>query len=114
MEEKDYKIFLSPAATEEIKKQISKRNTLDVSVRLGIRGAGCSGYSYVLLFDDDSPSKKDILFEIDGIKILTDVKSIIYLNGCTLDWEKTLKYQGFKFINPNEAAKCGCGTSFSI
>jgi iron-sulfur cluster assembly protein len=114
MEENNYNIFLSPRAVEEIKKQIQRRKTPDVYIRLGVRGSGCSGFSYALQFDDKEPSTKDLQFDIDGVKVLVDIKSIVYLNNATLDWEHTLMFQGFKFVNPNESSKCGCGNSFNV
>lgn len=114
MENSDkYIVFVSSIAAEQVKKQLEKRKTPNSHLRLGIRGGGCSGFSYVLQFEDKEPSKKDLLFEVEGIKVLIDNKSILYLNKCTLDWESTLMYKGFKFINPNELSKCGCGHSFT-
>lgn len=110
----DYKIYVSPVAAEQIKKQLNKRNTPNGYLRCGVKGSGCSGFSYVLEFDDIDPRTKDIVFNIEGVNIVIDNKSIIYLNGCTLDWEKNLLKQGFKFINSNEKSKCGCGESFSV
>lgn len=114
VEKEKYSIMVSPRAAEQIKKQLVKRGTPDAYLRLGLRGGGCSGFSYVIAFEDSPPRTKDLLFEIDGVRVLVDAKSIIYLNGCTLDWEKTLMTQGFKFINPHEKSKCGCGTSFNV
>jgi iron-sulfur cluster assembly protein len=107
-------IIISNVAAEQIKNQLLKRGTPDSYLRLGVKGGGCSGFSYALLFEDDPPKDKDIVFKLEGIQVIIDRKSMIYLNGCTLDWEKTLMNQGFKFINPNETSKCGCGTSFSV
>lgn len=114
MEEKIYNISVSPKAAEQIKKQLIKRGTPESYLRLGVKGGGCSGYGYVIEFEDGSPREKDLLFEMEGVKVLIDKKSILYLNGTTLNWEKTLMHQGFKFTNPNEKSKCGCGTSFTV
>lgn len=113
MEDK-YEILVSPAAAEQIKKQFQHRGTPNAYLRLGVQGGGCSGYSYILKFEDSPPHNKDLLFTSQDINVIVDCKSIIYLNGLTLDWEHTLMCQGFKFINPNEISKCGCGTSFSV
>ena len=113
MEEKDFQIFVSPIALEQIKIQLVKRNTPTASIRLGVKGAGCSGLTYQIQFEDEAPKEKDLLFNIDNVRIIVDKKSILYLNGSTLDWEKTLLKQGFKFANPNEKSSCGCGESFS-
>lgn len=110
----DKTITISDAALIQVKKQLSKRDNPNGALRLGVRGGGCSGFSYALMFEDNEPSAKDLVFEFDGVKVFVDKKSIIYLNGCILEWEKTLMYQGFKFVNPNEASKCGCGHSFAV
>jgi iron-sulfur cluster assembly protein len=107
-------ITLSPKAIEMAKKQLGKRGTPDAAIRLGLRGGGCSGFSYVIEFSDDPPRQRDRVFSFDGVLVYVDPKSLIYLAGTVLDWEQTLMYQGFKFRNPNEAASCGCGHSFSV
>lgn len=109
-----YKISISVKAAEQIKLQLKKRGTPESYLRLGVKGSGCSGHSYFLQYEDSSPRAKDLVFDSEGINIIVDTKSIIYLNGSTLDWEKTLIHQGFKFINPQEKTKCGCGSSFTV
>jgi iron-sulfur cluster assembly protein len=111
---KNYQITVSPEAAKQVKLQLEKRGTPNAHLRLGVKGAGCSGYSYVIQFEDSAPREKDKLFQMHDISVVVDIKSLVYLNGCTLDWEKTLIHQGFKFINPNEKSKCGCGHSFSV
>lgn len=112
--EKTLQVFVSPTAAEQIKLQLEKRGTPNSYLRLGIKGGGCSGFSYVLQFEDDLPRDKDVVFEEHNVKIVVDKKSLVYLNGSTLDWEKTLLKQGFKFVNPNEKSTCGCGHSFTV
>lgn len=114
MEDRTYNISLSTKAAEQIKSQLNKRGTPEAYLRLGVKGGGCSGYAYVIQFEDNPPREKDLFFELEGVKILVDKKSILYLNGTVLNWEKTLMHQGFKFTNPNEKSSCGCGTSFSV
>ena len=101
-------------AASKIQEQLKKRKTPDSYLRLGIQGGGCSGYKYILKFEDDPPQDRDVVFEEHGIKVVVDKKSILYLNGSILDWEKTLMNQGFKFFNPNEKSTCGCGYSFTV
>ena len=65
------------------------------------------------------PRARDVVYDLkasngDDVRIVVDKKSLLYLNGATFDWEKTLMRQGFKFVNPNEKASCGCGTSFTV
>lgn len=112
--EKKREVFVSATAAEQIKKQLTKRGTPEAYLRLGIRGGGCSGFSYVLQFEDNPPKEKDILFEVEGVRVIVDSKSILYLNGATLDWESTMMNRGFKFLNPNEKSSCGCGHSFTV
>jgi iron-sulfur cluster assembly protein len=112
-------ITVSPKAVDAIARQLSKRGTPEASLRLGIRGGGCSGFSYVIEFHDGQPHGRDRVFNLvasDGtdVRVVVDPKSLLYLNGSVLDWEQTLMRQGFKFVNPNEQSGCGCGTSFSV
>lgn len=112
MELKDH-ISLTEAAREQIKIHLAKSSNPDYYLRLGVRGGGCSGFKYVIQFDAEA-FERDSLFEIDGVKLVIDQKSLPYLKGATLDWQKTLMGQGFKFINPQEESACGCGHSVSL
>jgi iron-sulfur cluster assembly protein len=105
---------VSPKAAEAIRKQLEKRGTPEASLRLGIRGGGCSGFNYVIEFHDGEPHSRDRVFVYDGVRVVVDKKSLLYLAGTTLDWEQTLMRQGFKFLNPNEKSSCGCGHSFTV
>jgi iron-sulfur cluster assembly protein len=107
-------IVVTPEAGAQIKLQLEKRNTPNARLRLGVKGAGCSGFTYVLQFEDNAPREKDFTFEAHGVGLIVDKRSLAYLNGTTLDWESTLMKQGFKISNPNEKSKCGCGHSFSV
>ena len=112
--EKTYQVSISELAASQVRKQLEKRGTPNAYLRLGLKGGGCSGYTYVIQYEDTAPKETDKTFQSNGINIVIDPKSILYLNGCTLDWEKNLLKQGFKFINPNEKTSCGCGHSFSV
>ncbi|MFO0756775.1 MAG: iron-sulfur cluster assembly accessory protein [Byssovorax sp.] len=112
-------IAVSPQAVEAIRMQLKKRGTPEGAIRVGIRGGGCSGFSYVIEFEDSPPRTGDLVLEFAEpdkatVRVICDKKSIIYLGGSVLDWEKTLMYQGFKFKNPQEASRCGCGHSFTV
>jgi len=112
-------ISVTPKAVEMIKKQIDKRGVPNTALRLGIRGGGCSGFSYVIEFHDGEPRGKDYVFDFaasDGtpVRVVVDKKSLVFLAGTELDWEQTLMQQGFKFRNPNEKTSCGCGHSFTV
>jgi iron-sulfur cluster assembly protein len=105
---------IAPEAAKFARHKLAQRGTPDAAVRLGIKGGGCSGFSYVIQFDDEPPRERDTVYEVEGIKFYVDKKSLIYLAGSMLDYEKTLMFQGFKFRNPNEATSCGCGHSFTV
>ncbi len=108
-------ISISDSAAAAARKQLEKRGTPGSMIRLGIRGAGCSGFTYVIEFEDGAPREgRDRVFEHDGVKFVVDRKSLLYLAGTQLDWEKKLMSQGFKFVNPNEKSSCGCGHSFTV
>jgi iron-sulfur cluster assembly protein len=116
-------IAVSPAAVDAIRRHLEKRGTPDAAIRVGIRGGGCSGFSYSIEFEDNPPRSGDLVleFELPGegdgkakVRVFCDKKSIIYLGGSVLDFEKTLMFQGFKFKNPQEATRCGCGHSFTV
>jgi iron-sulfur cluster assembly protein len=112
-------IVITQGAVDAVATQIAKRNIPGTALRVGIRGGGCSGFSYVIEFHDGEPRARDIVYDLKStggadVRIVVDKKSLLYLNGATFDWEKTLMRQGFKFINPNEKSNCGCGTSFTV
>jgi iron-sulfur cluster assembly protein len=107
-------VIISDGAVEYAKKRLAQRGTPDAAIRLGVRGGGCSGFSYVIEFSDDPPRDRDTVYEVGGVKFFVDKKSLVYLAGSLLDFEKTLVFQGFKFKNPQEASRCGCGHSFQV
>lgn len=98
--------FRSPVARE--------KNTAEegIFLRVGIKGGGCSGMSYLLEFEDKK-TPHDREFEIDGVTIVLDKKSYLYLNGTTIDYVEQGLTGGFMFSNPNAKSSCGCGTSFN-
>lgn len=110
---KPMSISVSPKAVVKAKEALVKRGTPGGMLRLGVKGGGCSGFSYVMEFADDARTR-DLVFEFDGLKVVVDPKSLVFLNGCTLDYEVKLMQHGFKFVNPNEQGGCGCGESFSV
>ncbi len=112
-------IAVSPEAVDAVRRHLAKRGTPDAAIRVGVRGGGCSGFSYAIEFDDDPPRQCDLVLEFEEagkakVRVLCDKKSILYLGGSVLDFEKTLMFQGFKFKNPQEATRCGCGHSFTV
>jgi len=107
-------ITLTETATREIK-TIIEQQELDgekVRLRVGVKGGGCSGFSYIL---DLTEQEKDTdeQFDHDGIKVVCDPKSYLYLNGTTIDFKDEIMGRGFVFNNPNASSTCGCGSSFN-
>ena len=102
-------------AAAQIKAQLAKRSqTNDTSgVRLGVKGGGCSGMSYVIEYCDQ-PRPRDQVFEVEGARVYVDPKSLIYLNGTPFDYVDTFQQKGFKFVNPQVKSECGCGESFAV
>ena len=112
-------VLVAKPAVDAIARQLQKRGTAESSLRVGIRGGGCSGFSYVIEYHDGPPHERDHVVDCvasDGskVRVLVDPKSLLYLNGSVLEWEQTLMHQGFKFANPNQKSSCGCGTSFTV
>ncbi len=107
-------LTITSGAADYARQKLAKRGTPEAAIRLGIKGGGCSGFSYVIEFSDDPPRERDRLLEVEGVRFYVDKKSMIYLAGSMLDYERTLMFQGFKFRNPQEATSCGCGHSFTV
>ncbi|WP_296056222.1 iron-sulfur cluster assembly protein IscA [uncultured Amphritea sp.] len=105
-------ITMTPAASDHVSKYLKTRGH-GFGVRLGVRTSGCSGMAYVLEFVDDIQDE-DQVFESDGVNIVIDPKSLLYLDGTELDFVKEGLNEGFKFNNPNVKNECGCGESFNI
>jgi iron-sulfur cluster assembly protein len=105
-------VELSPAAVQRVKEIQVEQSLPEAFLRMGVKGGGCSGLSYNLEFDTEK-GKHDKLFEVDGVKVVVDLKSYLYLNGSTLDYVKQGLTGGFTFINPKAKSSCGCGSSFT-
>ena len=106
-------ITLTPKAVEMAKKALERRGTPTAALRLGVKGGGCSGASYVIEFADKI-RERDHVLNFDGLSVVIDPKSMVYLRNSVLDYEVKLMEHGFKFRNPNEAKSCGCGQSFGV
>ena len=105
-------ISLTDAAADRIKQFLEKRGS-GLGLRLGVKTTGCSGMAYVLEFVAELDDH-DTVFEDKGVKIIVDPKSLTYLDGTELDFAREGLNEGFKFNNPNEADRCGCGESFTV
>lgn len=105
-------ITLTEAAVREVKRVMAAQNLSDAFLRIAVRGGGCSGLSYFLDFDTEL-GPHDRTFEVEGVKVVVDAKSYLYLNGSTLDYVANGLAGSFVFKNPNVRQTCGCGSSFS-
>ena len=106
-------VTLTASAKDEIKRLMNAEGfNQDQFLRIGVKGGGCSGMTYVLGFD--AKTEKDESFEIDGISIIMEKSHGIYLAGMEVDWQGGLNSRGFTFNNPNASKTCGCGTSFAV
>lgn len=105
-------VSLTPVAAQQVKALMERQKVQHAFLRMGVKGGGCSGLSYNLELDTEL-RKFDREFEVDGVKIVVDAKSYLYLNGSTLDFVKQGLTGGFTFQNPQAKSSCGCGTSFT-
>jgi iron-sulfur cluster assembly accessory protein len=106
-------VSLTTPAKAEIRRLMNEEGfNKNQFLRVGVKGGGCTGMTYVLEFDDKTD--KDERFEIDGISIIMERSHGIYLAGMEVDWQGGLNSRGFTFKNPNASKTCGCGTSFAV
>ena len=108
-------ISFTNSAAKEIRKIMIRDglNPEKVAVRMGVKGGGCSGFTYILDFDDRK-GKFDLFYESEGLSILVDKKSNLYIGQTEIDWSYNLMDRGLKFNNPFAKGSCGCKTSFMI
>lgn len=107
-------ITLTPLAAEKVKHSLEKRGH-GLGIRIGVKTTGCSGLAYTFEYVDVAPITRDqFVYESFQVKVWVDGRSVPYLNGITVDWQKKGLNEGFEFINPNEKDRCGCGESFRV
>src|SRR5215813_5284973 len=106
-------ISLTPNAVAKVKEIMAAQNPVPSGLRIGVVGGGCSGFSYSMQFDN-SAGMMDKVFDMQGLKVYVDATSIMYLDGCRVDYVESLEGAGFKFDNPNVKSTCGCGSSFNV
>ncbi len=105
-------VTLTEKAAEHVRKFLANRGK-GAGLRLGVKTSGCSGMAYVLEFADDV-APEDEVFEVHGVRVIVDSKSLLYLDGTELDFVKEGLNEGFQFNNPNVKDSCGCGESFNV
>ncbi|ACY52516.1 iron-sulfur cluster assembly protein IscA [Vibrio diabolicus] len=105
-------ITMTESAASRVRAFLDNRGK-GIGLRLGVKTTGCSGMAYVLEFVDEL-NEEDEVFELSGVKIIIDKKSLVYLDGTELDYVKEGLNEGFEFNNPNAKSECGCGESFNV
>ncbi|MBP6419514.1 MAG: iron-sulfur cluster assembly protein IscA [Burkholderiaceae bacterium] len=105
-------ITLTEAAARHVSRYLARRGQ-GLGVRLGVKTSGCSGLAYTLEYVDQAEAE-DVVFENHGVKLLIDPKSLAYIDGTQLDFVREGLNEGFRFSNPNERDRCGCGESFRV
>ena len=105
-------IEISETAARKIRTLMSKQGIDEGGLRVGVKGGGCSGLSYIFAWEKEARFGDQVFEGPDGAKLFVDRKSLIYLNGTVLDYDASLISKGFVFNNPNAKTTCGCGSSF--
>ena len=103
-------ITLTPGAISKVKSILAERKE-EAGLRIAVTGGGCSGFQYQMTLDKE-PRLDDKVMDMDGLRIFVDTRSLLYLNGTSVDYVDGVNGSGFKFDNPNAKASCGCGESF--
>lgn len=102
--------------TEEAQQKFFEKlaDRTETRIRIGLKGGGCSGFSYVIMFDAQPLRESDINWSVGGVEFAVDKKSLLHLSGAQISWKQTFIGEGFEFTNPHEVTRCGCGTSFDV
>ena len=106
-------LTLSPQAAAKVHEIMATQDPLPAGLRIGVVGGGCSGFQYSMSFENQA-GMMDKVFKFDDLKVFVDATSLMYLNGCVVDYVETLEAAGFKFDNPAVKSTCGCGSSFNV
>ena len=106
-------VQLTPSANTKVREIMATQDPLPAGLRIGVVGGGCSGFQYSMSFENQA-GMMDKVLNFDGLKVFVDATSLMYLNGCVVDYVETLEAAGFKFENPAVKSTCGCGSSFSV
>src|SRR5581483_4132548 len=106
-------IVLTDGAIAKVREIMATQDPIPAGLRIGVVGGGCSGFQYSVAFENQG-GLMDKVFSFDDLKVFVDAASLMYLNGCTVDYVETLEAAGFKFDNPQVKSTCGCGSSFNV
>lgn len=106
-------LTLTETAVAKVREIMATQDPLPAGLRIGVVGGGCSGFQYSMSFENQA-GMMDKVLNFDGLKVYVDATSMMYLQGCVVDYVETLEAAGFKFENPSVKSTCGCGSSFSV
>lgn len=106
-------LSLTGTAVTKVREIMATQDPLPAGLRIGVVGGGCSGFQYSMSFENQA-GMMDKVLNFDGLKVFVDATSMMYLQGCVVDYVETLEAAGFKFENPSVKSTCGCGSSFSV
>jgi iron-sulfur cluster assembly accessory protein len=106
-------VQLTDKAVGKVREIMATQDPLPAGLRIGVVGGGCSGFQYSMSFENQA-GMMDKIYDFNGLKVFVDATSLMYLNGCTVDYVETLEAAGFKFDNPSVKSTCGCGSSFQV
>jgi iron-sulfur cluster assembly accessory protein len=104
---------LTPQAVAKVREIMATQDPLPAGLRIGVVGGGCSGFQYSMAFENQA-GMMDKVYQFGDLKVFIDATSLMYLQGCVVDYVETLEAAGFKFENPQVKSTCGCGSSFSV
>jgi iron-sulfur cluster assembly accessory protein len=106
-------VRLTDSAVSKVREIMATQDPLPAGLRIGVVGGGCSGFQYSMSFENQS-GMMDKVYDFNGLKVFLDATSLMYLNGCVVDYVETIEAAGFKFENPTVKSTCGCGSSFNV
>ncbi|MGB9029468.1 MAG: iron-sulfur cluster assembly accessory protein [Acidobacteriaceae bacterium] len=106
-------VRLTDSAVSKVREIMATQDPLPAGLRIGVVGGGCSGFQYSMSFENQS-GMMDKVYDFNGLKVFVDATSLMYLNGCVVDYVETIEAAGFKFENPTVKSTCGCGSSFNV
>ncbi|HZZ39834.1 MAG TPA: iron-sulfur cluster assembly accessory protein [Acidobacteriaceae bacterium] len=106
-------VRLTDNAVNKVREIMATQDPLPAGLRIGVVGGGCSGFQYSMSFENQS-GMMDKVYDFNGLKVFVDATSLMYLDGCVVDYLETLEAAGFKFENPTVKSTCGCGSSFTV
>jgi iron-sulfur cluster assembly protein len=107
-------VIVTARAAKVMRDQLVKRGTPNAAIRFGIRGGGCTGYSYMFQYEDGPPRATDTVVDANGVRVYVDPKSMRLVKDTKIDFETGMRGHGFRFDNPNVSNSCGCGESVSF